>query len=81
MSHPKPLEKAIAILKIIDEESYFYMLHRMQPIPLLALANEHNLNSLSFRDERERWHILITPNNSIDLKEFLQKDILVSQEA
>ncbi len=81
MSHPEPLEKAIAILRVLDKEKYLYMLHRMKPVPLLALANEHKLNSLSFKDERDRWHILISPNLSIDLKEFLQKDILLSQEA
>ncbi len=72
LEHPVPLERAIDALKKLDEKSYFYMLHRKEPIPLLALASEHNLNFLSYQENPKRWHILITPNQSIVLEELLE---------
>ncbi len=74
MEHPEPLERAIAIVRELDDESYLYMLHRKEPIPLIALANEHGLNHLSYRDDEERWHILITPNREVKLEEFLEME-------
>ena len=74
MEHPEPLEKAIAILRELDAESYLYMLHRKEPLPLLALAREHRLNHLSHCDARGEWHILITPNPSIDLRALLEEE-------
>ncbi len=80
MPHPKPLEEAIAIVRELDTKSYLYMIHRKEPIPLLALANEHQLNSLSYCDDSGIWHILITPNRSITLKELLNLNIDNSKE-
>lgn len=74
MVHPEPLERSIAILKILDEESYLYMLHRMQPVPLLALAKEHRLNAVSFEDGKGEWHILISPECDCDLSRFVDTD-------
>ncbi|WP_292664110.1 DUF2249 domain-containing protein [Nitratifractor sp.] len=71
MEHPEPLEKAIAILRGLDEESYLYMLHRREPVPLTALAREHGLNALVRCDEQGEWHILISRNRDIDLEAFL----------
>jgi len=78
MEHPEPLERAIAILRNLDADAYLYMLHRREPIPLLALANEHKLNALSHCDENEEWHILITPNSEIDLEKLL--DFTLNEE-
>jgi len=78
MEHPEPLERAIAILRNLDTDAYLYMLHRREPIPLLALANEHNLNALSHCDENEKWHILITPNSDVDLEKLL--DLTLNEE-
>ncbi len=72
LEHPIPLEKAIEALKQLDEKSYFYMLHRKEPIPLLALASEHNLNFISYAQEEKRWHILISPNKEINLETLLE---------
>ncbi len=74
MEHPEPLEKAIAILRDLDEESYLYMLHRKEPLPLLALAREHRLNHLSRCDATGVWHIIITPNTSVDLAQLLETE-------
>ncbi len=71
MEHPEPLERAIAILRELDEESYLYMLHRREPVPLMALAREHGLNTLERRDEKGEWHILISRNREVRLEEFL----------
>lgn len=71
MEHPKPLEVAIGILKNLDDESYLYMLHRKEPIPLIDLAKEQNFQMLSHQDTNKEWHILIAKNNSFDLNEYL----------
>jgi hypothetical protein len=72
MEHPEPLERAIAILRELDGERYLYMLHRKEPTPLLALAKEHRLNHLSHCDAEGVWHILITPDSSVDLEDLLE---------
>jgi hypothetical protein len=46
----------------------------MQPIPLLALANDYNLNALSLEGDGV-WHILITPNQEVNLNTLLDFDI------
>ena len=79
MEHPEPLERAIAILRNLDTDAYLYMLHRREPIPLLALDNEHSLNALSRCSENEEWHILITPNSEVDLEKLL--DLTLSEES
>ncbi|NPA50128.1 MAG: DUF2249 domain-containing protein [Epsilonproteobacteria bacterium] len=76
MEHPKPLELAVRILRELDNESYLYMVHRKEPHPLLAIAREHNLNFLSYKDKNEIWHILITPNSNIELKDLLEDSIV-----
>lgn len=68
MSHPEPLEKAVAILRELDDESCLYMLSRKNPIPLIKLAEEHRLNALSREVTVGEWHILITPNSDTDLE-------------
>lgn len=71
LEHPKPLELAMKALQELDEESYFYMHHRKNPIPLLDLANEHGFSVLSQEDEMAVWHILISKDPSVDLSEYL----------
>ncbi len=72
LEHPTPLEKAIDALKELDNNSYFYMLHRKEPVPLLALASEHNLNFTSKLKDDGNWHILISPNSDIELDNFIK---------
>ncbi len=79
MMHPEPFEKAISILRNLDQEKYLYMIHRMQPIPLIALANDHNLNVIS-KEINEVWHILISPNRNIDLNNFLDPEVVYTKE-
>ena len=71
IQHPVPLEKAIEALKSLNEGNYFYMLHRKEPIPLLALAGEHNLNFIS-KEIDGKWHILISSNRSINLEDYIE---------
>jgi hypothetical protein len=71
MEHPEPLERAIGILREINDESYLYMLHRKNPVPLIALAKEHHLNTVSEKRDG-KWHILISPNSSIDLNKLIE---------
>lgn len=71
LEHPKPLELAMKALRELDEENYFYMIHRKNPIPLLDLASEQNFNVLNREDAKGDWHILICRNSHIDLSELL----------
>ena len=71
MEHPEPLEKAMKIIKSLNEHSYFYMLHRKSPLPLIDLAKKHLLNVLTKEDENKQWHILISKNQTIDLNDLL----------
>ena len=71
LEHPEPLEMAIKILKILDKETYLYMLHRKNPIPLINLAKEHKYQVLQQEDASKEWHILISKNQHVDLNDFL----------
>ena len=71
LEYPKPLELAIKALRELDKESYFYMIHRKNPIPLLDLAREQNFQVLSREDAKKEWHILICKNPHINLTELL----------
>jgi len=72
LEHPEPLKQAIDILKNLDNKSYCYMIHRKEPIPLLALANEHKLNTVCKYGKDETWHILISPNSEVNLEEYIR---------
>ncbi|MDQ1326540.1 MAG: hypothetical protein QG564_1665 [Campylobacterota bacterium] len=71
LEHPKPLAMAINILKNLEDADYLYMIHRKNPVPLIDLAQEHHFQVLSREDAEGTWHILITKNHSVDLKEYL----------
>ena len=72
LEYPKPLEKAIPILRELDNDSYLYMLHRREPVPLLALASEYKLNAIS-KEIDGQWHILISKNRDISLETLINK--------
>jgi len=72
LEHPKPLEEAIKVLRSLENEHYFYMLHRKNPIPLIDLANEQGFNTLSKEDNSGTWHILIAKNTDIALEDLLR---------
>jgi len=71
LEHPKPLEFAIKALRELNEENYFYMIHRKNPIPLLDLATEQHFQVLNIEDEQGDWHILICKSPDINLSELL----------
>jgi len=75
LEHPLPLELAIDNLKKLDKSSYFYMLHRKEPLPLLALASEHKLNYISKNCKNGFWHILISPNIDVTLEDYIKNEI------
>ena len=71
LEHPKPLEEAIKALRELDEDSYFYMIHIKNPIPLVNLAQKQNFKSISYQESENLWHILVAKNSDIELEEFL----------
>lgn len=75
LEHPKPLEEAITALRELDDENYFYMIHRKNPIPLLSLAEGQNFKLLSYEESEGSWHILICKNREIDLNSLIEKSI------
>ena len=74
LEHPKPLEKAIDILRHIDKDSYLYMLNRKNPIPLISLAEQHGFAIHSDQIHDDEWHILITKDKNIELDNLLEVD-------
>jgi hypothetical protein len=71
LAHPEPLEMAIKILQQLNEDTYLYMLHSKNPIPLLDLAQEHGYRTMSQENSVGDWEIVITNNKEIVLKDLL----------
>jgi len=71
LAHPEPLEMAIKILQDLDDETYLYMLHRKNPLPLIDLAKENQFQVLNKEDDSKQWHVLISKNKNVDLNDFL----------
>lgn len=71
LEHPKPLEISMKALRELDDESYFYMIHRKNPVPLLDLASEQNFQVFNKEDSDGNWHILICKNPNINLSELV----------
>ncbi len=74
LEHPKPLEFAMKALMELDDNNYFYMIHRKNPVPLLDLASEQNLNIFTKEDKNSNWHIIICKSSLIDLSELFTQD-------
>jgi len=72
LEHPEPLVQATKILQELAPDSYLYMLHRKNPIPLLDLASEQGFGVLSKEDTQGDWHILIAKDPHTDLKALLR---------
>ena len=75
LEHPKPRELAMQALKTLDQESYFYMIHRKNPIPLLDMASEQKFQVFNKEDDAGNWHILICKTDSIDLSDLLESHV------
>jgi len=73
LEHPKPLELAMKALRELNEENYFYMLHRKNPIPLIDMALEQKFQVLHEEDKEGNWHILISKIPSINLSELIEE--------
>ncbi len=73
LEHPKPLEEAIIALRELDDDNYFYMIHRKNPIPLLSLAEGQNFKLLTYEESEGIWHIIISKNRNIDLDQLIEK--------
>ena len=71
LEHPVPLEMAMKILQNLDNETYLYMLHRKNPLPLIDLAKENNFQVLHQEDTSKEWHILISKNQDVNLNDLL----------
>jgi len=69
LEHPVPLERAIHALRELKENNYFYTIHRKHPIPLIDLAKEQGFNVFHKEDTDKIWHILISRDDTLDLKE------------
>jgi len=75
LEHPKPLEEAIKALRELDNDSYFYMIHKKNPIPLINLAQKENFSLVSYEEKEDIWHILISKNSEIELNSLIEKAI------
>jgi len=50
LAHPEPLEMAIKILQTLDDETYLYILHRKNPLPLIDLAKKKQFQVLNQKE-------------------------------
>ncbi len=73
MEHPVPLEKSIEALRELDNESYFYMLHRKNPVPLIAMVQKQGLSYITEQEHEDLWHILIAVDHDIDLEKLVER--------
>jgi len=71
MEHPMPLQISMNHLKKMDNSEYLYMLNQKKPTPLLEVADEKGFTHLSHQDNNGTWHIIITKNQTIELKGLL----------
>ncbi len=71
LAHPEPLEIAIKTLQQLNSDTYLYMLHSKNPIPLLDLAQEQGYRTLSQENSVGDWEIIITSNKDVALKDLL----------
>jgi TusA-related sulfurtransferase len=71
LAHPEPLEMAIKILKELSDDTYLYMLHTKNPIPLLDLAQEHGYHTLSKENKEGDWEIIISKHTETPLEDLL----------
>jgi len=62
---------AIKTLQQLDKNTYLYMLHKKNPLPLLDLAQEQGYRTLSQENSAGDWEIVITNNKNIVLKDLL----------
>ena len=67
MEHPEPLERSMKILRSLDENSYFHMLHRKSPLPLIDFAQTHHFQVFTKEDAQKQWHVLICKSQTINL--------------
>ena len=71
LEHPEPLERSVASLQELDDNSYFYMYHRKKPVPLLQLALKQGLKTYELEDSSGYFHILIAKKSNINLEELV----------
>ncbi len=71
LAHPEPLEVAIKTLQQLSNDTYLYMLHTKNPIPLLDLAQEQGYRTLSKENKVGDWQIVITKNQEASLEDLM----------
>lgn len=71
LAHPEPFVISLSHLKEMAKEDYIYMINNKNPTLLLQFTKEKNFKTLSFKDKKNIWHILITKNQNLNLEELL----------
>jgi len=71
MEHPLPLQKSMEHLVEMQVNDYLYMLNNKKPIPLLEIAQGKGFFHFTYLDTQETWHIIISKNSDINLKDLL----------
>ena len=71
MEHPEPLRISLMHLQNMSTDEYLYMINNRNPVPLIEIAKEKSFRHLSYKDENDIWHIIITQNEQCDLKELM----------
>lgn len=70
LDHPIPLEMAIDAFKKLRGDTVIHMIHRREPIPLFEIITKNGGRYLSYEENATVWHIYITRDPHLDLKQF-----------
>ena len=71
MEHPLPLQLSIEHLSEMQEDDYFYMINNKKPIPLIEIVKGKGFFHFEHLDDKEVWHIIISKNSNLNLKDLL----------
>ena len=71
LEHPQPLQISLTHLRTMSSNEYLYMLNLREPIPLIEIVKEKEFFYFAHQDHHEIWHILISKNETYNLKELL----------
>ncbi len=68
--HPVPLEKAVAAFRTLQSSEVIHMIHRREPIPLFEILTRNGGFYHSMHDDAGVWHIFITRDATLSLKNY-----------
>lgn len=69
MEHPLPLEMTVQAFKNLKDSEVIHLIHKREPLPLFEIISKNGGFYYSSQSDDKTWHILITRDPHINLKE------------